>query len=120
MEFARLANGRTPLTLAGGWGRDRGLKDVERSATSPGSPTSRLGQGYESHESCVSGFEDGSFGAIAVLVRSESRCNPSAIVSAEKYLVLSHVAVASTDLARNICNAVDQIHLTHVNGQRVR
>ena len=73
MEFARLANGRTPLTLAGGWGRGRGLKDVERSATSPGSPASRLGQGYKSHESCVSGFEDGSFGAIAVLVRSKSR-----------------------------------------------
>ena len=73
MESARLAYGRTPLTLAGGWGRGRGLKDVERSATSPGSPTSRLGQGHESNVSCVSGFEDGSFGAVAVLVRSKSR-----------------------------------------------
>ena len=116
----RLAYGRTPLSLACGRGRRIGLEDIERRATSPRAPISRLAQGYEADISCVTGFEDGRLSAIAVLVCSKSGHTPSAIVGTEKYLVLSDIAVALTILAWYICNTVYQINLTHVDGQGVR
>ena len=69
----RLAHGRTPLSLARGWGSRIGLENVERRTTSPRTSISRLGQGYKLHVSCVRGFKDGRFRAIAVLVCPRSR-----------------------------------------------
>lgn len=69
----RLAYGRTPLSLACGWGSRIGLKNIERRATSPRTSISSLGQGYKLHVSCVRGFKDGRFCAIAVLVCPRSR-----------------------------------------------
>lgn len=71
-EDIKLSYGRTPFSLARGWGRCTGLEYVERRATSPRTTISRLGQRYELHVSCVRGFEDRSFNAIAVYIISES------------------------------------------------
>ena len=115
-ERIRLAHGRTPLSLACSWGSRISLEDIERRATSPWAPISRLGQGYEPHVSCVSGFKDGRFGTVAVLVCSKSGGAPSVVVSTKIYLMLSDVAIAITILAWYVCNAVDQINLAHVDG----
>ena len=119
-EYIRLAYGRTPFSLACSWGRRISLENVERGTTSPRAPISRLGEGYKLHVSCVSSFKDGRLRAIAVIICPKGKYAPSAVVSTEKYLMFADVTIAPTILAWYVCNAVDQISLTHIYGQRMR
>ena len=117
----REVDGRTPLSSTVRWCRGGCLENVEACAACPGATGSSFSLGGESHVASSGRFKNGGLGHIVVCVCTHSNgCSKSNAVSAKLDHMLANIAVAYPILTGNICNAVDEIVLLHVDCKRVR